>query len=121
MRIASLADVKAKFSAYVDECQTQGPIVITRNGKPVAVLLAPQDDDDLERLILARSPRFQALLNQSRESNKAGKGLSSDEFWARAQQHSAESVAASEGSLTRSTTTAIAETKADYEIEGEQA
>lgn len=88
MRIASLADVKAKFSAYVDECQTEGPIVITRNGKPVAVLVAPQDDDDLERLILARSPRFQAMLSQSRESLKAGKGLSHDQFWARAHEHS---------------------------------
>jgi hypothetical protein len=55
--------------------------VITRNGKAVAVLLAPLDDDDLESLILARSPRFQALLEKSRQSIKAGKGLSQEEFW----------------------------------------
>jgi hypothetical protein len=30
---------------------------ITRNGKAVAVLLAPYDDDDLERLMLGRSSR----------------------------------------------------------------
>ena len=50
--------------------------MITRNGKPAAVLLAPGDDDDLERLLLARSPRFQSLLDKSRKSIKAGKGLS---------------------------------------------
>jgi prevent-host-death family protein len=39
MRIAPLADVKARLSAYLDECGDEGPLVITRNGKPVAVLL----------------------------------------------------------------------------------
>jgi prevent-host-death family protein len=81
MRIAPLADVKARLSAYLDECGVQGPIVITRNGKAVAVLLVPYDDDDLERLMLGRSPRFQALLNRSRESMKEGKGLSENAFW----------------------------------------
>ena len=81
MRIAPLADVKARLSAYVDECGAEGPVVITRNGKPAAVLLVPYDDDDLEHLMLGRSPRFRAVLDRSRESIKAGKGLSEDAFW----------------------------------------
>ena len=81
MKVAPLADVKARLSAYLDQCESDGPIVITRNGKAVAVLLAPADDDDLERLLLARSPRFQALLNRSRQSIKDGKGLSETAFW----------------------------------------
>src|SRR2546428_9324876 len=81
MRIAPLADVKARLSAHLERCETEGPIVITRNGKAVAVLLAPVNDDDLEMLLLARSPRFQSLLDKSRRSIKAGKGLSSTAFW----------------------------------------
>ena len=54
MRIASLADVKAKLSAYVHTSEKEGPVIITRNGKAVAVLIAPKDEDDLERLVLAR-------------------------------------------------------------------
>src|SRR5947209_11394739 len=81
MRIAPLADVKARLSAYLDECGDEGPLVITRNGKPVAVLLVPFDEDDLERLLLGRSPHFQALLNRSRQSIKEGKGLSEEAFW----------------------------------------
>ena len=81
MRIAPLADVKARLSAYLDECGAEGPIIITRNGKAAAVLLVPYDDDDLERLMLGRSPRFQALLNRSRQSIKEGKGLSEEAFW----------------------------------------
>jgi len=81
MRIAPVADVKARLSAYLQQCQTEGPVVITRNGKAAAVLLAPMNDEDLESLLLARSPRFQALLAKSRESIQAGKGLSSRDFW----------------------------------------
>ncbi|MGH9836508.1 MAG: type II toxin-antitoxin system Phd/YefM family antitoxin [Blastocatellia bacterium] len=81
MKIAPVADVKARLSAYLEECASDGPVIITRNGKPVAVLLAPLDDEDLERLVLSRSPRFQALLSKSRRSIAAGKGLPRDQFW----------------------------------------
>jgi len=81
MRIAPLADVKARLSAYLDECGAHGPIVITRNGKAAAVLLVPRDEDDLERLLLGRSARFQALLGRSRQSIQEGKGLSEKAFW----------------------------------------
>ena len=81
MKIIPLADAKARLSAYVDECTSDGPIIITRNGKPVAVLLAPVDADDLDRLMLARSPRFQALINKSRQSIAASKGRPAKDFW----------------------------------------
>ena len=81
MKIAPLADVKARLSAYLEESSTNGPIVITRNGRAVAVLLTPVDDEDLENLVLSRSPRFQAILNKSRQSIKDGKGLAREDFW----------------------------------------
>ena len=81
MRIAPLADVKARLSAYLDECGVDGPVIITRNGKAVAVLLVPDDDGDLERLVLARSPRFRRLLDRGRQSIEQGKGLSEKAFW----------------------------------------
>jgi len=81
MKIVSLAEVKAKLSAYVQEVEKSGPVVITRNGKAVAVILAPVDDDDLERLILSRSPRFRSLLTRSRRSIRSGKWLSHEDFW----------------------------------------
>lgn len=81
MKIASLADVKARLSAYVDTAVSDGPVIITRNGKPAAVLLAPKDDEELERIVLAYSPRFQALLDKSRRSLKRGEGVSHQDFW----------------------------------------
>jgi hypothetical protein len=41
----------------------------------------PNDNDDLERLLLDRSPRFQAMLDRSRRSIKEGGGLSKEDFW----------------------------------------
>jgi prevent-host-death family protein len=35
MRVAQVVEVKAKFSAYLEESKN-GPIVVTKNGKPVA-------------------------------------------------------------------------------------
>jgi prevent-host-death family protein len=86
MKIAPVADVKARLSAYLEECETEGPVIITRNGKAVAVLLAPLDEEDLERIVLSRSPRFQALLNKSRRSVAAGKGMPRDQFWKAVEQ-----------------------------------
>ena len=37
--------------------------------------------DDLERLLLARSPDLQTLLDQSRQSIAAGHGLTREAFW----------------------------------------
>jgi antitoxin (DNA-binding transcriptional repressor) of toxin-antitoxin stability system len=82
--------MKARLSAYVDECGEEGPLVITRNGKAVAVLLVPFDDDDLERIALARSPRFQTLLHRSRQSIREGKGLSEGDFWKAVRKRSQE-------------------------------
>ena len=81
MRVVSLAEVKAKLSAYLQEAERSGPVVITRNGKAVGVIVAPVDDDDLERLVLSRSPSFQALLKKSRTSIRTGRSLTHEELW----------------------------------------
>jgi len=80
MKIASVANVKAHFSAYIRESK-KGPVVITKNGKPSAVLLAVKDEDEIERLLLAYSPKFQAILEESRKEIEETGGLTHDEFW----------------------------------------
>jgi len=44
--IASVAAIKARLSAFLKESE-EGPVVVTRNGKAVAVLLAVSDEDAL--------------------------------------------------------------------------
>src|SRR5436305_15278388 len=80
MKIASVADVKARLSAYLKESQ-QGPVIVTRNGKAVAVLLAVTDEDELERLVLAHSPKFRAILEKSRRQIEETGGIPHNVFW----------------------------------------
>jgi prevent-host-death family protein len=82
MKVASVADVKAKLSSYLD-ASANGPVVVTRNGKAVAVLLGVRDDDELERLILAHSPKLNAILDAAERRIKEGKGISHEEIWKR--------------------------------------
>src|SRR5205814_10023600 len=80
MRIASVADIKARLGTYLNQSR-QGPVIVTRNGKAVAVLLAVTDDGELERLVLAHSPKFRAILDKSRRQIEETGGIPHDVFW----------------------------------------
>jgi prevent-host-death family protein len=80
MKIASVAEVKAKLSAYL-KASAEGPVVVTRNGKAVAVLLGVEGDDDVERLLLANSRKFRALLDAADRRIDEGAGIAHEEFW----------------------------------------
>jgi antitoxin (DNA-binding transcriptional repressor) of toxin-antitoxin stability system len=56
-------------------------VVVTRNGRPVAVLVGVQDEEEIERLLLAYSPRLRAILDTSRQQIREGGGISHTEFW----------------------------------------
>jgi prevent-host-death family protein len=81
VKIASVAEVKNQLSAFLKASEA-GPVVITRNGKAVAAIVAVQDDEEVERLLMAYSPRLQTILNASRQQIREGKVLSHEEFWA---------------------------------------
>jgi prevent-host-death family protein len=80
MRIASVADVKAKFSGYL-KASEQGPVVVTKNGKPVAILLSVTDEDEIERMLLAYSPKFQSIVAAAEQQIREGKGIRHEDFW----------------------------------------
>jgi prevent-host-death family protein len=80
MKIAPVADIKARFSAYL-KASKEGPVIVTKNGKPVAVLLSMEDEDELERLILAYSPQFRRILRIAEKQIQDGYGIPHDELW----------------------------------------
>ena len=76
MRSVPLAAAKARFSEVIDSLSE--PIVITRRGQPVAVLLAvPTDPDDVDSLLIANDPGFRAMVRKAlwteRRSAKDGR------------------------------------------------
>jgi prevent-host-death family protein len=80
LKIASVAEVKAQFSAYLKESE-QGLVIVTRNGRPVAALLSVRDDEELERLVLAHSTRLRTFLEAARQQIREGEGIRHEDLW----------------------------------------
>jgi prevent-host-death family protein len=80
MNVASVAEVASNFAVYL-KASEQGPVVVTRNGKPVAVLLQTEDKEDLERLLMGHSAKLQTILEAARKRFRAGKGIPHETFW----------------------------------------
>lgn len=81
MTVASMREVKSQFGAFL-KASAKTPVVVTRSGKPVAVIVGIEDEDEIERLLMACSPRLQAILETSRKQIREGDALSHEEFWA---------------------------------------
>lgn len=80
MKIASMAAVKARFSSYVEECE-DGPVIVMRKGRPVAALVPILTEDELERLVLAYTPKFRRLLNAAEQRIQKTGGVKHKDFW----------------------------------------
>jgi prevent-host-death family protein len=80
MKIASVANVKARLSSYL-KASAAGPVVITRNGRAVAMLVGIDDDEELERMLLTHSRKLRAILDAAERRIEAGEGIGHEEFW----------------------------------------
>ena len=80
MKIAPLAEVKAKFSEFVENCKNEA-VVVTRNGKPAAALISIKNDDELEAILLSHSKLLQHVLQHSENRIKVKGGLEHSVFW----------------------------------------
>jgi prevent-host-death family protein len=80
MKTATQTEVAANFARYVKAAK-KGPVIVTDNGKPVAILLKSESDEDVERLLMGHSPKLQAILQSARKRFRDGGGISHEEFW----------------------------------------
>jgi antitoxin (DNA-binding transcriptional repressor) of toxin-antitoxin stability system len=60
----------------------EGIELLTKHGRPVAVLVAVGEEDELERLVLAHTPRLRRLLEEAEERIEATGGVRHKDFWA---------------------------------------
>jgi len=80
MKIASVAEIKSKFSEYINESK-KGAVVITKNGRATAVLLSVTSDDQLEQILLSQSLMLKKILDKSEKQISAGHKTQHKEFW----------------------------------------
>jgi antitoxin YefM len=80
-----LAEVKAKFSEMVDRVEHQHDrITVTRNGRPAAVLVSPEDLASLEETLeLLSNPDAVAEIERARAEVRAGNVVRADELRAK--------------------------------------
>jgi antitoxin YefM len=80
-----LANVKAKFSEMVDRVEhTHDRIIVTRNGRPAAVLISPDELESLEdTLELLSDPEVMRQLDEARHAYKSGDFITGEELRSR--------------------------------------
>jgi prevent-host-death family protein len=80
-----LAEIKARLSEIVDKVQGQHErVTLTRNGRPAAVLISPEDLEALEdTLELLSDPKAVREIERARQAIAKGKGIGADELRAR--------------------------------------
>src|SRR3954464_15090065 len=82
MTTIPLADAKARLSAVLDDVRdTHERVVITRNGRPEAVLIAVADLEALEETLdLLATPGAVEQIHQAEAELAAGRGVDADEL-----------------------------------------
>jgi prevent-host-death family protein len=80
VKVATQNEVAADFVEYV-KATKQGPVVVTDQGKPVAVLLRSETEEDVERLLMGHSPKLQSILEAARKRFREGRGIPHETFW----------------------------------------
>ena len=76
-----LSDVKARLSELVDRVEREDDrVIVTRNGRPAAVLVSPDDLESLEEtLAILSDPELMRQIRESQQDLAAGNVYTLDE------------------------------------------
>ena len=73
MKVIGMTEAKERLPALIKEAgEKRDAVLITKNGRAAAVMIVPENEDDLERLLLSRSKRLKSLLEESRAAGQRG-------------------------------------------------
>jgi prevent-host-death family protein len=77
-----LAEIKKRLSEIVDGIETQHDrVVLTRNGRPAAVLISPDDLEALEETVeILSNPSAMRAIRRAESEIDEGKALTADEL-----------------------------------------
>jgi prevent-host-death family protein len=73
VKVENIKEVKARLNRIVSELATEGSVIITKNGRPCAVLMPITKDTDLEIVALSQNKRFWKLYDSAvQKASKEG-------------------------------------------------
>ncbi|MGH7804593.1 MAG: type II toxin-antitoxin system Phd/YefM family antitoxin [Candidatus Binatia bacterium] len=67
MKIEAIRVVKARLNEIVSKLPDDGSVIITKNGRPCAVLMPVTEETDLEVVALSQNKRFWKLFDAAHE------------------------------------------------------
>ena len=70
MKIESLREVKTKLSQIIKKLPSDKSVVITKNGRPCAVLFPVTEETDLESLLLAQNKEFWQMFDRAHKEGE---------------------------------------------------
>lgn len=70
MKIESLREVKTKLSRIIKKLPSDKSVVITKNGRPCAVLFPVTEETDLESLLLAQNKEFWQMFDRAHKEGE---------------------------------------------------
>lgn len=79
MRTVKMSEVTGSLSGYARRGLDE-PVYVTRRGRPVMAVVPLTENDDWESVRLSTHPKFMAIIERSRASDKPGTGISTAEM-----------------------------------------
>ena len=65
MKVESIRDVKARLNKIVGALPEKGSVVITKHGRPCAVLMPVTEDTDLEIVAISQNKQFWRMYDRA--------------------------------------------------------
>jgi prevent-host-death family protein len=83
--VLPLAEIKKRLSEIVDGVEERHDrVVLTRNGRPAAVIISPEELESLEETLdILSDPKAMRAIRRAEAEIDAGDGLTGDELRAR--------------------------------------
>lgn len=72
MITAGVRELKNRTSELLKRARTEGSVIVTSHGKPIAAVV-PLEPEDVEDFLLAHNPKIQAAVRRGIEDAKAGR------------------------------------------------
>jgi prevent-host-death family protein len=85
LKSASAAKVAAQFNDYLEASREQ-PVLVTRNGKPVAVLVGVENRTEAERVASGQPRSLRSVLEEGHRQVEEGRGIPHTQFWREVEQ-----------------------------------
>jgi prevent-host-death family protein len=70
VKVESIREVKARLNKIVASLPKEGSVLITKNGRPCAVLMSVTDETDLEIVALSQNKEFWKLYDRALQKGR---------------------------------------------------